>query len=330
MKKNVLGAATLSRVLLTALCVTLAIVLVLMIAVTVSAGFLSKSNQPEHAHTLQEVSAATEVSASQQWVATELKTAPEENTKSVQVVNLLLVGKDEDGKTGTRSDSMILCTFNKKEKTITMTSFLRDLYVKIPGYGKDRINAAYNFGGTELLKQTIQENFGVQIDGSIQVDFECFAHIIDYLGGVTLELTSAEAAYVNRLLKDSHLEAGWQLLNGKEALVYARNRHDTDGDFSRTGRQRKLLMEIIRSYKDQKLTRMLKMVKEIAPMVQTDISKSDLTGYAVALFPMFSSATIRTQALPVEGGYRDAKIGGKAVLVPDLEKNKHALQHAMK
>ena len=248
---------------------------------------------------------------------------------SGQVVNLLLVGRDADGNTGTRADTIMLCTFNKQKQTITLTSFLRDLYVKIPGYGKDRINAAYHFGGVQLLEQTLRENFGIQIDGSVLVDFEHFEQIIDLLGGVELELTKAEAAFINRHLSGSNLTAGMQLLSGKQALTYARNRYDRDGDFSRTNRQRKLLNVLIQTYKDKSLPQMLQLVKAIASMVKTDLSKADLTGYALSFFPMLSTAEIRTQAIPVEGGFSYSTIDGKAVLVPDMQKNKQVLEDTL-
>lgn len=246
-----------------------------------------------------------------------------------EIVNILLVGKDAESDTGARSDAMILCTFNKEADTITMTSFLRDMYVKIPGHKRNRINAAYRFGGVELLKETLYENFGVEVDGSIQVDFQHFEKIIDSLGGVELELTAAEAAFINKNTGDS-LSEGAHLLTGKQALLYARNRYDSDGDFSRTNRQRKLLNVLIETYKSKKMTEMLDLIQQLRPLVTTDFSKSDLTGYAFTLFPMLSSARIETQAIPVEGGYSYETIDGKSVLVPDMEKSIQALRGAMK
>jgi len=245
------------------------------------------------------------------------------------IVNILLVGQDAISENGARSDSIILCSFNKKNDTITMTSFLRDLYVKIPGYKKNRLNAAYRFGGIELLNETLHENFGIEIDGNVQVDFGRFEEIIDMLGGVTIELTAAEAAFINKHMEDCTLTEGTQLLNGEQALLYARDRYDVDGDFSRTNRQRKLLNVLIETYKSKKITEMLSLMHDLLPMITTDISKSDLTSYALTLFPMFNSAEIRTQAIPVEGSYYDAKIDGKWVLVADLEKNIQALNDAL-
>lgn len=330
------------RIVLTVLCVVLGIVLAVMIGATVYAEHLLGR--------LNYVAPDTTVPTVQEMTAMEIETQPlsagltepqvepvemdfgtEPETPEVgDIVNILLIGQDEDGKTGARSDTMILCTFNKEQNTITMTSFLRDLYVKIPGYRKNRINAAYTFGGIELLDETLYENFGVEIDGNIQVDFGRFREIIDTLGGVTLELTAAEARFIKKYYPTSTVSEGTNLLSGAEALMYARNRNDVDGDFSRTGRQRKLLNALIDEYKSKRLTQMLGILNDVVPMITTDIPKGDLTAYAMALFPMLQDAEIRTQAIPVAGAYHNATIEKMAVLVPDLEKNRQALADSLK
>lgn len=243
-----------------------------------------------------------------------------------RVVNILLIGRDAKTGSGARSDAMILCTFNKKNNTITLTSFLRDMYVEIPGYKKNRINAAYRFGGTKLLNETLYRNFGIRVDGNIEVDFDCFEKMIDRIGGIPVELTAAEAEFINTHERGSALSAGYHVLTGKQALTYARNRYDRDGDFSRTSRQRKLLNVLLEIYKSKSLQEVLSLIQEFRPMISTDISKSALTGYALSLLPMLSGAEIQMQAIPVEGGYRYAKIDGKSVLLPDLEKNRKALE----
>ena len=257
------------------------------------------------------------------------ETAPLSEGMTEENVNILLIGHDANAGNGTRADTIILCTFNKQEDTITLTSFLRDLYIKIPGYHKDRINAAYAFGGVELLNKTLQENFGVEVDGNVQVDFDHFEDIIDLLGGVTLELTAAEARWINTHVAGSKMEEGTQLLSGKQALAYVRNRKDSDGDFSRTNRQRKLLRALVQAYKSTKLTKMLSLLDDILPMISTDIPPADLTTYALTLFPMLTSAKIKTQSIPVEEGFRYARVDGKSVLMPDMEKNKQALSDVL-
>ena len=154
-------------------------------------------------------------------------------------MNLLLIGVDTDSaETAGRSDTMLLVRVS--DKSIRMVSFLRDLYVDIPGYGQNRLNAAYFYGGETLLKQTLENNFGIRIDRTATLHFQTLAHLVDDLGGVEIDVTSKELSYLNRLLKDEGLppleSAGLQRLNGTQALCYSRLRK-LDGDFQRTARQ---------------------------------------------------------------------------------------------
>lgn len=240
------------------------------------------------------------------------------------VVNILLIGQDRrPGEGRARSDSMILCTFNKTHGTLTMTSFLRDLYVQIPGYQDTRINAAYALGGMELLDQTLAVNFGVHVDANVEVDFTEFEQIIDLLGGVDIYLTSAEASYLNR-------NNGWALpdgmnhLTGAQALAYSRIRY-LDSDFYRTNRQRNVLSSLIDAYKGLSLDRMLSLLDSLLQLVTTDMSNAEIAGYVTQLFPMLSSCTVNTQRIPIDDGYESASIRGMSVLVPDLEKNRQFL-----
>ena len=113
------------------------------------------------------------------------------------LINILLVGQDRRPNEGRqRSDAMILCSFNPETNRMSAISFLRDLYVQIPGYDDNRLNAAYAFGGFELIKETFNHNFGITVDGCLESDFEGFEKIIDAVGGVEIELTSEEAEIV--------------------------------------------------------------------------------------------------------------------------------------
>lgn len=240
------------------------------------------------------------------------------------VVNILLIGQDRrEGEGRARSDAMILCTFNTEKKTLTMTSFLRDLYVQIPGYQDNRINAAYALGGMELLNETLYKNFGVEIDGNVEVDFSEFSQIIDLLGGVDIELTNSEANYLNRN-PGYYLSSGVNHLNGEQALSYARIRY-IDSDFGRTNRQRTVLNALINAYKNSSLTTMLSLLDDILPLVTTDMTDAEIVGYVTELFPLLASSTITTQHIPADGSYYNAYIRGMAVLVPDLEASRQLL-----
>lgn len=245
--------------------------------------------------------------------------AATDSRKDSQVLNILLIGQDSRSGETARSDSMILCSICKDEKKLTLTSFLRDLYVKIPGYGSNRLNAAYAFGGAKLLKKTLEHNFGIQIDGCVEVDFSCFPEIIDVLGGVTIDLRSDEARLINRSVSGSSLSDGSQKLTGQQALVYARIRNlDADGDFSRTRRQRKVLIALMNAYKDAGLVKGIAMVKKLIPYVSTDMAKETILSHAKVLVPMMSGMKLASQTIPASGTYSCRRIQGMDVLVADM------------
>lgn len=261
----------------------------------------------------------------------------------VGIVNILLVGQDRrEGEPRQRSDSMILCTFNTATNEITMTSLMRDTYVYIPGYGNNKMNAAYMLGGFSLLNETLAVNYGISVDANVEVNFSDFAAIIDLLGGVDIELTLTEANYMNEKRgfeynKDEqwNLTEGVNHLNGDQALAYSRIRYVATGsgnrdDFGRTERQRTLLQTLIGTYKDQSLTEMVAMLHDILPMITTDMTNNEILGYAAAFFPMLSSAAITTQSIPAEGTYYDQSIEGiGACLIPDLAENRGILARTL-
>lgn len=247
--------------------------------------------------------------------------------KERSIVNILLIGQDRrENDTFSRSDTMILCTFNKSTEQLTMTSFLRDLYVPIPGHGSDRINAAYAYGGSDLLKQTLTENFGIQIDGTIEVDFSQFAGVVDALGGVEITLRQDEAQVINQETGSS-LTEGTHLLTGAETLAYSRIRSlDVDGDFSRTSRQRNVLSALVARYKDAGFSTLLTLLKQILPMTSTDMTESRLLLLALELFPTLTDLQLTSQSIPAPGTYTDKTINGMAVLVADMDAARALLQ----
>ena len=246
------------------------------------------------------------------------------------LLNILLIGQDaREGEEGARSDSILLCTYNKTTRELTMTSFLRDLYVPIPGHGSNRINAAYAFGGTRLLQKTIDQNFSVAIDGSIEVDFTHFAEIIDQLGGVELELRQDEAREINRHTGSS-LTEGLHRLDGSQALTYSRIRSlDSDGDFSRTNRQRKLMGAVVDSLREISLTELTPVIGEILPMLTTDLNRGQLFLYALEILPHISEIDIHSQKIPADGTFSDETIDGMSVLVADMDAQRRHLKSTL-
>lgn len=240
------------------------------------------------------------------------------------IVNILLIGQDRrSGEGRARSDAMILCTINKTKKTLIMTSFLRDLYVQIPGYQDNRLNTAYALGGMELLDETLMVNFGVHVDANVEVDFTAFQSVIDALGGVDISLTESEANHLNSNNGWS-LSSGVSHLDGEQALAYSRIRY-LDSDFYRTNRQRNVLTSLINSVRDSSLENMLGLINTVLPLITTDMTDGQIIRYAMDLFPLLSDCTIETQHIPADDAYQSASIRGMSVLVPDLEANRQLL-----
>lgn len=246
------------------------------------------------------------------------------------VVNLLLIGQDKrEGEGRQRSDSMILCSINKKDNTIRLVSFMRDMYVDIPGYDSNKINAAYVFGGMELLDKVISENFGIKIDGNVEVDFDSFITAASEIGPIIIELTPEEAAYLNSIpfaelsedAKNWQLSPGLNQLNAEQALAYSRTRFVGNADFERTDRQRKIMTAAFNNLRGKSVTQIVGLIDKLEPYFITDIRKTTLAELAVSLH----GSNIKIEAgyrIPVSGTFTVETINGQSCLVPDLEENR--------
>lgn len=321
------------RALWKLICLLLALVLGLMLAATAGFRYLTAQVHYTAAPPVQEV-ISTAGSPSEavldfldpgdvNWT----QLSADLSKKDRNTINILLIGQDRrESDTISRADSILLCSFRKATGTMTLTSFLRDLYLPIPGHGSDRINAAYAYGGSALLKKTLINNFDIPLDGCIEVDFSQFAQIIDTLGGVELQLRQDEAEVINRET-GSTLTEGLQLLSGEQALSYSRIRKlDTDGDFSRTDRQRKVVSAIVSAYRDAGLPALMKLLKQVLPMISTDMSESRLLLLALEVFPALPDLELASQSVPAPGTYTDKTINGMAVLSADMEAARKLLQ----
>ena len=259
--------------------------------------------------------------------------------KEEGVTNILLIGNDsrENGEDG-RSDAMILLSISNKTKKIYMTSLLRDMYVDIPGHKGNRLNAAYSYGGAELLMETIEQNFDIHISRYVLVNFEAFANLVDAVGGVDLELTSKEVEYVNGYLVEYNillgrpegtdyfedLSGGMVHLNGPQALAYCRNRY-IGTDFGRTERQRKVLTEVIHKLPKGMLTNPKELIDGLMPNLTTNLTQAEC--YQLSLMaPKILTYDIVQNSIPIEGTYKDATIRQMAVLEVDFDANKKFLR----
>ena len=253
-------------------------------------------------------------------------------------LRILLIGVDayEDQARG-RSDTMVLVQADPAVGEIRALSFLRDLYVSIPGCGTTRLNAAYSFGGEALLKATLKNNFGVEVDRTVTVSFDSLCRIVDALGGIVkrvpvMEVTEAEREQLNGILAaynrglglnpgDGRLSgSGTVHLTGKQALSYSRIRK-IDSDFQRAGRQQKVLAAMLESAKQMNFFTMARLAWTCLREVRTDLTLGDLN----ALLPLAAGGgetNISMGRVPFDGAYEDATIDGMQVLRPNLERNR--------
>lgn len=267
-----------------------------------------------------------------------------------KIVNILVIGQAaREGEDAKLSDTMILCTINKETKTLTLTSFLRDTYVQLPSpykghtCGKNRINTAYALGylwgkeaeAMEYMDLTILNNFGAQVDYNVEIDFEAFEKIIDLMDGVKLDLDADEAKYMNDFFAEYNFgktfKEGSNLMNGWEALVYARMRHSSgaDNDFKRTNRQRVLISKLVDKCKRRTLTQLNDIAKEVLPYILTDMTNEQITTCMLELIPMLPELQVESNQCPAPDTFwgevitiADVESG---VLKFDMEKNKQIM-----
>ena len=250
------------------------------------------------------------------------------------IVNVLLIGQDaRDGQSGQRTDSIILMSINTKKNNVSMTSIMRDTYVDIPGYGGDRINAAYAYGGIDLLDQTIEENFDITIDGNAMVDFDGFLEAMTAVGNLDISLTAEEAEYMNANpgfgSNNDASDEVWNLTEGvnsltpNQLLAYSRIRYIGNSDWDRTERQRKVISAAVSRVKHGHFISGYRMATNAAPSITTDIKT---WGMMRVGFGIMTGGEMKSHIIPVEDTYYGDYIDGMDVLVPDLEQNKAYLQ----
>ena len=247
--------------------------------------------------------------------------------KDQNVSNILLIGQDTrvPGERA-RSDSMIICSINKNTNEITLVSIMRDMYVPIPGYSDNRINAAYQFGGMELLDQVIEESLGVHIDGNVEVNFEGFINAFTQIGNIDIELYQAEADHLNSQNSSWNLTAGVNSLTPEQALAYSRIRYVGNSDWERTDRQRRVLMAAFNKIAGGSVFDMINMADAIFPYLTTDMTNDQILGYVYTLATSGMSMG-ENYRLPVDGYYTNETLrAGMEVLVPDLNANSQLLQ----
>ncbi len=260
------------------------------------------------------------------------------------MTHILLIGMDaRPGHKSGRSDTMLLLTIDAKNKCMKLTSFMRDLYVEIPGHKNNRLNSAFMFGGPELLIKTLKKNFGVKVNYYAAVNFSVLADLIDQIGGLTLNIESEkQMKYINLVIKEDNVvlkkaypdrgiqtednlltQTGEQLLNGRQAQAYARYRKGSS-DFQRTKRQREVILKAIEKVHEMSMMDLGKLAMANLEQVNTNLTVADILRLAPAAFKL-KDAEVKQLRIPVDKGYKSKTISKMDVLVPDRKKNTKAL-----
>ncbi|TDL34901.1 LytR family transcriptional regulator [Jeotgalibacillus sp. S-D1] len=239
-------------------------------------------------------------------------------------VNVLLIGVDSRGEEQSRSDTMMIAQWDGKNDEIKLVSLMRDIYVDIPGYQSYKLNTAFYLNGPELLRQTIKENFDIDVEHYMLIDFGAFEGMVDALApnGVEIDVEKAMSEKIG-----VSLEPGRQKLNGKELLGYARFRADEEGDFGRVNRQQK----VIEAVKDHAVSlrgvmNTPKLLGVAQPYIQTNMTNTKQIEIMSRIL-LSGGADVNRLTIPVENGYWDASYPGVgSVLELDWEANNAALK----
>ncbi len=242
------------------------------------------------------------------------------------IINILLLGEEAIDMGGSRgnTDVIIIATMDAKEGTVKLTSLMRDMLVAVPGHSDNRINSVYQLGGIDLLYDTIEMNFEIKLDGYMLVGFESFEKIIDSMNGVTISLTKEEADYLNTTNYISNpiyrtVEPGSNLMNGNQALGYARIRKVATGeniyaDFGRTSRHRILLNAIFEKVKTLNLFQLTSLANELLPLVTTDITGEQISDYLETAVNNKITTFVQMR-IPINGSYSDTVYNGMTDLI---------------
>ncbi len=261
-----------------------------------------------------------------------------EEQQQAEVYNVILAGMDARGKqTKSRSDTIILMSYNTGDHSIKLVSFMRDSWVQLPERGWQRINAATAYGGIGLLVNTLNYNFGLDVQNYVVIRFDEFKEVIDIIGGVDMELTQKEINYINNKLhkedgdyKNDITDApGVIHLNGKQALWHCRNRTVGEGDFSRTSRQRDVLNQLIHQGLNMSVADIPALIDELSNHVSMNLQFDLIAKLATDAILHKDEITVEMYNVPFDGMYKYANKNGASVLELDIPATTEKLREAL-
>lgn len=232
--------------------------------------------------------------------------------ESVRNIALLGIDSRKDNDSG-RSDAIVILTIDKKHKKLKLTSIARDTYVSIDGHSKDKLTHAYAYGKSQLAVKTLNQNFDLEIEDYVTMNFFGLARVIDYIGGVTVDVDEKEMKELNKNIfpemRSLGVEcpnlsgAGTQLLNGGQAVCYARIRH-TDSDIQRGNRQKEVLTAMFTAVKKMNPLKLPQVAQMIVRECETSLTQNDIISlglWAVAISPTFEQLSVPNDNIPSSG-----------------------------
>lgn len=261
----------------------------------------------------------------------QINLSPETTQKEQEdkVTNIALFGVDtgREKNEAAHSDAIMVVSIDRVYKKIKLTSFMRDTYVDIEGHDKNKLNAAFAFGGPELAVKTLNQNFGLDITDYAVLDFVGLSNIIDTLGGVEVEVKEKEIKEINKYMKEVAKikkekatpveKAGLQLLNGNQATAYARIRKVGEGDFDRAERQKNVLSALFAKIKDQDMSKYPDIAATLLPYVDTSMSAGEIVKTGIGVLKQ-GMGNIDWYRFPLYGYCKGEMIKGVWYLTTDL------------
>ncbi|MBP5493100.1 MAG: LCP family protein [Clostridiales bacterium] len=231
--------------------------------------------------------------------------------KDKKVENILVFGVDSRGTDDVtcRADAILIVSIDHRSNSLKMISLMRDTGVEIEGRSStDKLTHSYAYGGVGLLINTINENFGLDIQRFVMLDFGSSSDIIDLVGGVEIEVTASEVKYANQSINEENMllgtnvplltHEGLQTLNGVQATSWARIRK-LDSDYVRSSRQRTLAIALIKKVASLGRLEQTALLEDSAGMFETNMNAMDMMRVALSAIEVID--TIEEYRAPCDG-----------------------------
>ncbi len=258
---------------------------------------------------------------------TTVDTSPNKDIKfASKITNILILGKDSSMLEQGRSDAVMILSIDEKQNKLKLTSIMRDSYVNMDGHSSQKLTNSYAFGGSLFTLKTVNQNYNMNITDYVQVDLYGFAKIIDYLGGISINVKPDEVVWANYYIKEMAefqnikpplvTNPGTQILSGIQAVAYSRIRYVGNNDFERTSRQRTVFTTLFNKLVYKNITEIPGVIDTLSKYVETSLTPNDIMELSKYVL-IHRITTIEQSRVPYDGLYHDEVINGAAVLVWD-------------